>query len=220
MCEAWQIELLPSILLSLFTKRQKAWEDKIIIPKFCLPLPTVSLTRQRRGKNNFVTDPGERCDRPLAEGLSRCATVALHRFPVAVPEAGGPHTGMGTGKTPYPVVWSRSTARTLMLCSAQRLGLAHSWVELAVQTSLGEADNREGSGRMPDFWFALIYERQFRLNPFYQSLLLYPHLPIWRVPRHFRCILTAALWEWNYICIWTQRCQNGEICLLKTYLLL
>lgn len=91
----------------------------------------------------------------MSEALDRWTVTLCHcgtasTFPVAVPEAGGPRPGVGTGKVPLPVGDPGGTARTLMLCPAQQLGPAHSWVELAVQPSLGEA-NREGAGRLPAF---------------------------------------------------------------------
>lgn len=92
--------------------------------------------------------------------MSRCATVALPADPLWLSQRlVALAQGLRAGKA--HTLWCDlgGTARTLKLCPAQPLGLAHSWVDLAVQLSLGEAENREGAGRWPAFLFYLVFER-------------------------------------------------------------
>lgn len=186
MREAWQFELLPSILLGLFTKRHKAWEDKIIIPEVCLPFPTVSLTWQCSDILLILLRIHEK---QAAGTLCRWTIRLCHCgitlwLPVAVPKSGCPPAEALGGKQPVPhsMIWEAQPG-----C----------WWSALLKHTFAFGEGKEwGRGWDMGSFSALTYLWARIQN---KSLLrggcspTYPALPICIVPRYFSCTLTATL---------------------------
>lgn len=163
--------------------------------------------------------------REVWEALGRWAVTLCHcgiasRFPVAVPEAGGPCTGQGTGKAPYPVVGSRRHSQDTDALPCSVTGSCTLLGRTCCAVIFGGGWQQGGiweSASVSGFFLSL-KDNSDEIFSYRDCSSTYIS-PSGESPG----ILDASSQPhciWNDIWMWTQRCQNGEICLLKTYLLL